>query len=109
MENLRSGVATEIADAGGFLARCSSQFFRRDSLRRTGSVFELIVLTIETIKGAGVIKYGQVVVPVLRTSTHGVLWITTAGATGTDKIAYAVCGQGIIVVGEVALMGAATL
>ena len=51
------------------------------------SIFELVVLTVEAIEGAGVVENGQVVMTVLRACGNGILRVTATGTTGTDKTA----------------------
>jgi hypothetical protein len=62
------------------------------------SIFELVVLTVQTIEGATVVENGQIVVIVLRAWGNGILRVTATGTTGTDKIADTVGGQGVVVV-----------
>jgi hypothetical protein len=67
VQNLRCGITSEVTDAGGFVVHCSGQFLCRDRGWEGGLLFVLIVLTVETIEGAGVIKDGQVFVTIFRT------------------------------------------
>ena len=108
MEDLRGGVATEIADACGLLLHCSSQLFGGNELGGASSILKLVILAIEAVEGTGVIEDSQVVVAMLRAAGYSVSGVATAGTTSTDKISHAVCGQGIIVVGKISLVGATT-
>ena len=108
MKYLRGGVATEIADACGLLLHCSSQLFGGDELSRANSILKLVVLAIEAVEGTGVIEDSQVVVTMLRAFGDSISGVATSCTTSTDKISHAVCGQGIIVVGKISLVGATT-
>ena len=108
MEDLRGGVATEITDACGLRLHCSSQLFGGDELARVSSILKLVILAIEAVEGTGVIEDSQVVVAMLRAAGDGVSGAAAAGTSSTDKISHAVCGQGIIVVGKISLVGATT-
>ena len=105
MEDLWGGVATEVTDASGLRLHCCSQLFGGDELGGASSILILVVLTIEAIEGTGVIENSQVVVAMLGTAGDSISGVAAAGATSTDEIAHAVCGEGIIVVGKISLVG----
>ena len=69
------------------------------------SILELMILAIKTVKGTGMIKDGQVVATMLRAAGDGISGIATTCTAGTSKISYAVCGERIIVVGKITLVG----
>ena len=48
----------------------------------------------------------QVVMAMFRTFCSSIFGITTACATGTNKITHTVCWKGIIIIGEIPLVGA---
>ena len=56
MENLRRGITTKIANAGGVLLHRPSQLFGGDKLSRVGSIFELVILAVQAVEGAGMIE-----------------------------------------------------
>jgi hypothetical protein len=61
--------------------------------------FEVIILAVQAIKRAGIVKDGQVVIAVLRTAGNGISRVTAPLAAGTYKISYTICGKGVIVGG----------
>jgi hypothetical protein len=51
-----------------------------------------MILAIQTVEGASMIKDGQIVVAMLGSVGYSILRIATPGAAGTDKTADAVAG-----------------
>jgi len=51
-----------------------------------------MILTIQTVEGTSMIKYGQIVMTMLGSVGYSILGIATPGAAGTDKAADAVAG-----------------
>jgi hypothetical protein len=73
---------------------------------KKGLFFELVVLTIETVKATGMVEYGQILVSQFRPFGTGIARIAASGACWTHKAGHAVGREGIIVKGDIALMGA---
>jgi hypothetical protein len=67
VQNLRCGITSEVTDAGGFVVHCTGQFLCCDPWWENGLLLVLIILAVETIKGAGVIKDSQIFVTIFRT------------------------------------------
>jgi hypothetical protein len=82
--------------------------FGGDELARASSILKLGILAVEAVEGTGVVEDGQVVMAMLRAAGDSISGVATACTTSTDKISHAVCGQGIIVVGKISLVGATT-
>jgi hypothetical protein len=61
--------------------------------------FEMIILAIQAIKRAGIVKDSQIFITILRSAGNGILRVTAPLPAGTDKICDTVCGKGVIVVG----------
>jgi hypothetical protein len=74
------------------------------SARDKGPFFKMVILTIEAIKGTGMIKDGQIFVTVFRALHVGILGIPATSACWADKISYAIGGKGIIVVRKLPLV-----
>jgi len=64
----------------------------------------VIILAVQTIKGTGMIKDGQIFVTIFRSIGNGVKRITTSCTCWTDEVPHTIGGKGIIVVGEVPFM-----
>jgi len=71
--------------------------------------FKVIILTVQAIKRAGIVKDSQVFIAVLRTAGNGISRVTAPLAACTDKICYTVRGKRIIVGGQVPFMGSSSL
>jgi hypothetical protein len=95
MENLGSGISAKIADAVG--ARIHNSGKIRSGYPAGGECLlpEVIVLAVQTIEGAGLIKNGQIPVPILRSGRNRIPGIAASGSTGTYKIAHTVGGKGV--------------
>ena len=104
MENLGSGVTAEIADTVGLLVHRMSELFCSKLLRVKRLRLKMVVLTIQTIKSAGVIEYGQILITVFRAIGSRISGISAARTSRADKIPHTVGGKGIIIVGQVPLM-----
>jgi len=103
MENLGSGVTAKIADTAGLSVHGMSELFRRKLLRVKRLGLKMEILTVQTIKPAGMIKYGQIFITVFRAFGSGISGISTARTSRADKVPHTVGGKGIIIVREVAL------
>jgi hypothetical protein len=66
------------------------------------------VLAEKAIKGAGLIKDGQVLITIFSSLRIGKPGITSPGSTGTDPISDAVGGQGIIIPTDLTFPGIGT-
>lgn len=66
------------------------------------------VLAEEAIKGAGLIKDGQVFVAIFCLPGVGKFWVTSPSTTGTYPISNAVGRQGVMVPANITLTGAGT-
>jgi len=64
----------------------------------------VIILTVKTIKGTGIVKNGQIFIPVLRPAGDGILRVTAPLTAGAYKIRYTICWEWVIVVREVSFM-----
>ena len=104
MEDLGCRITAEIADACGFFLHSCSQLLGGDVPGRGNSIFELVILTVEAIEGTGMVEDSQVVMAAFGATGDRISGEATACTTGTDKIAHAVCGQGIVVVGKISFV-----
>jgi len=107
MQDLRRGVAPEIANAGGFFVDSLSECFGRDMLGRECTVLKMIILTVQAVKGAGMVKNRQVAVTDLGSSGNRILRKTAAGTGRANKITHTVRGQRIVVIIKIPLVGPA--
>jgi hypothetical protein len=105
MENLGSGITAKIADTAGLLVHRMSELLRSKLLRVKRLGLKMEVLTVQTIKPAGMIKYGQIFITVFRAFGSRISGISAARTSRADKISHTVGGKGIIIVGQVPLMG----
>jgi len=69
----------------------------------------VVVLAIEAVEGTGMIEHGEIVVSPFRPLGTGIAGITAPCAGWTDKAGHAIGRDGIIVQGEVPLMGPSSL
>lgn len=104
MENLGSGVTAKIADTVGLLVHRMSELFCGKLLRIKRLRLKMVVLTVQTIKPAGMIEYGQILITVFRAIGSRISGISAARTSRADKIPHTVGGKGIIIVGQVPLM-----
>jgi hypothetical protein len=104
MENLGSGVTAKIADTAGLLVHRMSELFSSKLLRVKRLALKMKVLTVQTIKPAGMIKYGQIFITVFRAFGSGISGISAARTSRADKVPHTVGGKGIIIVGQVPFM-----
>ena len=104
MENLRGGITAKIADTVGLLVHRMSELFCSKLLRVKGLDLKMVILTVQTIKPAGMIKYGQIFITVFRALGCGIFGISAARASGADKVPHTVGGKGIIIEGQVPFM-----
>lgn len=104
MENLRSGVTAKIADTVGLLVHRMSELFCSKLLRVKRLGLKMVVLTVQTIKPAGIIKYCQILITVFRAFGSRISGISAARTSRADKVPHTVGGKGIIIVGQVPLM-----
>lgn len=104
MENLGSGVTAEIADTVGLLVHRMSELFCSKLLRVKRLRLKMVVLTVQTIKPAGMIEYGQILITVFSAFGSRISGISAARTSRADKIPHTVGGKGIIIVGQVPLM-----
>jgi hypothetical protein len=58
-----------------------------------------MILAIQTVEGASVIKHSQIGMTMLGSVGCSILGIPTPGAAGTDKTSDTVAGQGVIIIG----------
>ena len=65
MEDLWGGITTKIADAVGFFVNGPVKSFCGDLFSRKRVLLKMVVLTVQTIKCTGMVKYGQISVAVL--------------------------------------------
>ena len=68
--------------------------------RDKGLFLEVVVLTVKTIKGTGMIKDSQVLVSAFRACCTGIARILTARARGAHKSRYAIGWKGVVIKGE---------
>jgi hypothetical protein len=108
MENLGSGITAKIADTVGLLVHRMSELFCSNLLRVKRSCLKVVVLTIQTIKPAGLVEYGQILITVFRAFGSRISGIPAARTSRADKVPHTVGGKGIIIVREVALMWSPT-
>ena len=104
MENLGGGVTAKIADTVGLLVHRMSELFCSKLLRVKRLRLKMVVLTIQTIKPACMIKYGQILITVFRAFGSRIFGISAARTSRADKISHTVGGKGIIIVGQIPLM-----
>jgi hypothetical protein len=104
MENLGSGVTAKIADTVGLLVHRMSELFCSKLLRVKRLRLKMVVLTIQTIKPASMIKYGQILITVFSAFGSRIFGISAARTSRADKVPHTVGGKGIIIVGQVPLM-----
>ncbi len=98
MQDLRGGVAAEVANTGGFFIGGLNELFGRDRFCRKCTLLELMVLAVQAVKGTGMVKNCQIAVPDFRSSGNRILGVSAAGTGRTDKIAHTVSGQRVKVV-----------
>jgi hypothetical protein len=67
-----------------------------------------MILTIQTVEGASMIKHGQIGMTVFGSVGYGIVRISTPGAAGADKTSDTVAGQGVIIIRKIALVGASS-
>jgi hypothetical protein len=108
MENLGSGITAKITDAVGLLVHRMSELLCSKLLRVKRLCFKMVVLTVQTIKSAGMIKYGQILIAVFGTFGSRISGISAARTSGTDKVSHTVGGKSIIIKGQVPFMGSST-
>jgi hypothetical protein len=104
MENLGSGITAKIADTAGLPVHRMGELFCSNLLRVKCPCLKVVVLTIQTIKPAGLVKYGQILITVFRAFGSRISGISAARTSRADKVPHTVGGMGIIIVREVALM-----
>ena len=66
--------------------------------------FELVVLTIQTVEGTGMVEHGQVVMAMLRPFKDSIRGVATARAARTNKVSHAVGGKRVIIIRKIALV-----
>jgi hypothetical protein len=108
VQNLRCGITTEIADACGLFIHRTGQFLCWYFGVRSGFCFVVIILAVEAIKGAGMIEDGKVFVTIFGSFGEGVGWMTAPCPCWADKVPHTIGGKGIVIIGEIPLMGAPT-
>ena len=86
-----------MADAGGFFIHCPSQVFNRFIASIPCVVTEMPILAIEAMKGAGMGKNSEVLVPIFRTIVVCEDRITASGSSRADPVTYTIGGQGVVV------------
>ena len=104
MQNLGSGVTAKIADTGGLLVHRMSELFCSKLLRVKRLGLKMVILTVQAIKPAGMIKYCQILITVFSTFGGRISRISAACTSRTDKVPHTVGGKRIIIVGKVSLM-----
>jgi hypothetical protein len=104
MENLGSGVTAKIADTVGLLVHRMSELFCSKLLRVKRLCLKMVVLTVKTIKPAGMIEYGQILITVFSAFDSRIFGISAARTSRADKVPHTVGRKGIIIVGQVPLM-----
>lgn len=105
MENLRRRVTAKIADTVGLLVHRMSESFCSKLLRVKRLGFKMVVLAVQTIKPAGMIEDSQILITVFRTVDSRISGVPAARTSRTNKIPHTVGGKGIVIVGQVPLMG----
>jgi len=71
-------------------------------MKRLG--LKMVILTVQTIKPAGVIEYGQILITVFRAFGSRISGISTARTSRADKVPHTVSGKWIIIIGQIPLM-----
>ena len=104
MKNLGGGVTAKIANTAGLLVHRTGKLFCSNLLRVKRLGLKMVVLTVQTIKPAGIIEYGQILITVFRTFGSRISGITTARTSRAYKVPHTVGGKGIIIVGQIPLM-----
>jgi hypothetical protein len=104
MENLGGGVTPKIADTVGLWVHSVSKLFGSKLLRGKRLGLKMVILTVQTIKPAGLIKYGQILIVVLRSFGSRISGIPAARTSRADNISHTVGGKKVIIVGQVPLM-----
>jgi len=97
MRKLWSGISTKIADTTRPVIDGLSQLFRSDPWRLPNPFSVVPILAEKTIKGASVIKYGEVLKPVFRTGGISKLGIAGTRPTRTNPIGYTISRKPIII------------
>lgn len=105
MENLRRGITAKIADTAGLMVHRMSESFCSKLLRVKRLGFKMVVLTVQTIKPAGMIEDSQILITVFRAVDSRISGISAARTSRTDKIPHTVGGKGIVIVRQIPLMG----
>jgi len=105
MENLGSGITAKIADTVGLWVHCMSELLCSKLSRGERLGLKMVVLTVQTIKPAGMIEYGQIPITVFRAFGSGIYRISAARTSRADKVPHTVGGKGIIIVGQIPLVG----
>ena len=65
-----------------------------------------MILAIQTVEGASVIKHSQIGMTMLGSGGYSILGMPTPGATGANKTSNTVAGQGVIIIRKIALVRA---
>jgi hypothetical protein len=64
-----------------------------------------MILTVQAVERASVIKNSKIVMPILGAGGHSVLGIAATGACWTDKITHAVGRKRVVIVAEIPFVG----
>jgi len=105
MKHLRARIAAEIADAAGRRVNGRCKVFCMERAGGKGFVLEVVVLTIEAVKRAGLIEDGQVGVSVFRAFFAGISGIPASRASWTHKVCHAVGRERVVIEGDVSFVG----
>jgi hypothetical protein len=105
MKHMWARIAAKIADAGGAFIHGGCQIFCRETAGGKGFLLEVVILAIEAVERAGLVEDGQVGIPVFRTFFVGISGRPASRASWTHKAGHAIGGQGIVIKGQVPLVG----
>jgi hypothetical protein len=64
-----------------------------------------MILAVQAVERAGVIKNSKIVMPIFGAGGHSVLGVAAAGACWTDKISHAVGRKRVIIVAKITFVG----
>jgi hypothetical protein len=101
VRELRGGITTKVTDTTGFDIHCLGKFIRSDPCLIPHPFPVCPILAEETIKGASVIKHGQVLISIFRAWSIGNLRIASTRPAWTDPICHAIGGKPIIIPAQI--------
>ena len=109
MENLGTRISPKVADAARRVIGSLCQISCVELPRRKCPLLKLVVLAVKAVKGARIVENSQVFISVFRAINMGIARVTASCACRTHKVSHTIGRQGVIIIGQVSLMGPSAL